>query len=412
MVSVTWETPPATTSRRIRAVGQRVLDRLDVLVEDMVEAILEAAPPLAEDPLLAASTLASTHANMARWLSATVARPDEPVTVDVPPEALDLARDLMRRGMDRDLLSTAYRQGQNIAWRTWMRGAREEGLDGDALEAVLDFGSRSLFGYVDGVLDGLARRMEAERGDLTGEAPARRRETVMLILDRAPVDPQRAGVRLDYALDRHHTALALWASDGSVDLGELERAAGALAKAMGTSRPLILPVGHNGLWAWTAGPSPDLDALRVAVHDLPAGIAVTTGSTLGGLGGFRDSHREARDAQRLVLRNPGGPRVVTYGEVRVVALAMQDEVRARAFVATTLGELRHADAELRETVRIHLREDSSAPRAAAVLHTHRNTVLKRLARAEQLLPERLAGHGLEVRLALELQRWLPGDGRG
>ncbi len=37
---------------------------------------------------------------------------------------------------------------------------------------------------------------------------------------------------------------------------------------------------------------------------------------------------------------------------------------------------------------------------------HRNTVLNRLQRAERLLPLPLAGHGLEVGVALEIAQWL------
>lgn len=37
---------------------------------------------------------------------------------------------------------------------------------------------------------------------------------------------------------------------------------------------------------------------------------------------------------------------------------------------------------------------------------HPNTVLNRLQRAERLLPLPLAGHGLEVGVALEIAQWL------
>ncbi|TMC99777.1 MAG: PucR family transcriptional regulator, partial [Chloroflexi bacterium] len=69
------------------------------------------------------------------------------------------------------------------------------------------------------------------------------------------------------------------------------------------------------------------------------------------------------------------------------------------------GNLRSADSELLKTVRVYLQQDSSAARAAALLYTHRNTVLKRVDRADALLPRGLAGNGFEVRLALELLRW-------
>jgi DNA-binding PucR family transcriptional regulator len=190
-----------------------------------------------------------------------------------------------------------------------------------------------------------------------------------------------------------------------VAAGELERAAGVVAHALGGGRPFSVTVG-SALWAWTSSAPPDPRVLHALATELPTGIAVAVGSSSPGMIGFRESHREAVATQRLLMRTPGGPRAMTYAEVQVASLALQDEERARSFVAGTLGALATADPELRETVRVYLREDANAPRAAAVLHTHRNTVLKRLARADALLPQPLAGRGLEVRLALELERWL------
>src|SRR5688572_13167877 len=133
----------------VRAVAERMATIADELTDDMVEAVLEAAPVLASDPILTARTRASTAANVRRWVALTAEKPDRPVIFDVPPEALDLARDVARRGMDRDGLLTAYRTGQNVAWARAMRCAREEGLDGEDLIAALDVLSRLLFDYVD-----------------------------------------------------------------------------------------------------------------------------------------------------------------------------------------------------------------------------------------------------------------------
>jgi DNA-binding PucR family transcriptional regulator len=105
------------------------------------------------------------------------------------------------------------------------------------------------------------------------------------------------------------------------------------------------------------------------------------------------------------MGNPDAPRFTTYADVQVVSLASVDEPRAAAFITTTLGDFLAAESELRETVRVYLQQDSNAARAAALLHTHRNTILKRVGRADALLPRPLAGTGLEVRLALELLRW-------
>ena len=60
---------------------------------------------------------------------------------------------------------------------------------------------------------------------------------------------------------------------------------------------------------------------------------------------------------------------------------------------------------LRETVRTYLRLQSNTSRAAEALFTHRNTVLARLNRAEQLLPRPLEENSLAVAVALEVVHW-------
>ncbi|MDT5184257.1 MAG: hypothetical protein QOJ20_2428 [Mycobacterium sp.] len=47
----------------------------------------------------------------------------------------------------------------------------------------------------------------------------------------------------------------------------------------------------------------------------------------------------------------------------------------------------------------------SASRAAARLYTHRNTLLRRLARADELLPRPLAESSVSVAVALGVLRW-------
>ena len=72
----------------------------------------------------------------------------------------------------------------------------------------------------------------------------------------------------------------------------------------------------------------------------------------------------------------------------MTALAGNDIPRAAEFVRATLGPLADENpraARLRETLRVYLEEAEHAPRAAARLHTHRNTVLQRVGRATELL---------------------------
>jgi DNA-binding PucR family transcriptional regulator len=405
MATQTWESPTHVVAEQVRAVAELLESRRDRLIADVNAAVLEATPQLAHDPVLAAHARASSSANVTRWVTAMVEQPEAPVRLDVPPQAVDLARDVVRRGLERDGLLSTYRTGQNVVWSEWMRAARDVVFDSDELIDVLDAGSRSLFAYIDGILAALARTMDQERDEFLDGGHARRRETVTLILDGAPISQARASARLGYELNRAHTAMIVWSDDAVIDQGELENAAAAVAGALGARRPFLVPAGTAALWAWVSGARFEIEQLRAAMNAAPAGVRVTLGSSRSGIAGFRDSHAEALAAQRLLMRNTGGPRHTTYAEVQVVSLALQDEPRAAAFIAETLGSLITANAELRETVRVYLQQDSSAPRTALLLHTHRNTILKRIARAEALLPRSLAGNGFEVRLALELLRW-------
>ncbi len=161
----------------------------------------------------------------------------------------------------------------------------------------------------------------------------------------------------------------------------------------------------SSVWAWLAAAADTgAGALTAATAQYPA-VRIAVGPADAGADGFRRSHFDAVATQRLMSRRPD-LRVARFADVQLVALAIQDEQRAREFVARTLGTLADADPELRDTLCVYIGEQFSAARAARALYTHRNTVLNRLQRAERLLPLPLAGRGLEVGVALEIVQWL------
>jgi DNA-binding PucR family transcriptional regulator len=380
----------------------------------MDAAIFETSPVLASDATIAAETRASSRANTMRWLTAMTNHPGEPVSGDLPPEALDLARSLVRRGIELDALLHAYRRGQNVAWRRWMETAAAVAEGRDLIE-LLDVSSELMFAYVDTVIGGVLGQIQREREDLLGGALARRTATVRLILDGAPVDEPRASRQLGYELARRHTALVLWAEPSGQVQGALERAATALARAVGAGRPLILPAGTSALWAWLGTDrDPDEQALRDAMAEADAHVRAVTGPTRPGTTGFRRSHVAAIAAQRLVAGGDG-QQLTTHREIEVVALAGSDAEQVVEFVTNTLGGLAADDpavARLRETVRVYLQVGEHGPRAAELLNTHRNTVLHRVARAEELLGHPIAHRRLAIALALELVSRLGGRALG
>ena len=391
----------------IGAIAERLLADADALTEELDATIFTASPELARDATIAAETRASNQANLMRWLTATARHPGEPIPPDVPPEALDVARTLVRRGIQVEALMHAYRAGQNLAWRRWMQVAAEVATDRAELVEVLELSSTLIFGHIDAVLGQVLEAVQREREELLGGALARRTETVRLILDGAPLDEDRASAQLGYELARRHTAAVLWVEPRAGRQGALERAATTLARAAGARRPLTLPAGTATLWAWlgTDG-DPDGERLREAMErEAEPHVRAALGPTRPGITGFRRSHVSALAAQRLLAGTPSAERFATYHEVEVVALAAQDEERMTEFVASTLGPLAaddEASERLRDTLRVFLDEGGNAPRAGRRLHAHRNTVLHRVSRAEELLGHPVGERRLGLALALEL----------
>lgn len=400
---------PARTFELMAAIADRFEDDIDAILGEMDAAVVSAMPALGADPAIAAEMSASNRGNLRRFL--TVARrADDPPPADVPPEALDIARTLVRRGIETDAIYQSYRSGQQVALRRWMGCAEQVVGPGVDLVSVLDASLAVLFEYVDQVLGRVIAEMQREREEVLGGALARRTETVRLILDGAPLDHAAASRRLGYDLARHHTAIVVWAEPPGVPQGALESAALALARASGARQPLTISSGTTTLWAWI-GSDGDLAAgdLRDAMADSDANLRVAVGATRRGITGFRRSHEAALSVHRLLAGNPDSGRFATYHELEVTALAAQDEQRAAEFVLATLGPLAEATptaARLRDTLRIFLEEAEHAPRAAARLHTHRNTVLQRVARATEVLGYHPGERRLAVELALELRRRL------
>jgi DNA-binding PucR family transcriptional regulator len=149
---------------------------------------------------------------------------------------------------------------------------------------------------------------------------------------------------------------------------------------------------------------PDLVRVAAALEKLP-GVRIAVGPTAAGVEGFRRSHLDAVTTQRMMARLDSPQRVASYDDVELVTLVTADPERADRFIKHTLGEFESASADLHQTVLTFITEQCNASRAAARLYTHRNTLLRRLARADELLPRPLETNSVHVAVALEALRW-------
>ena len=401
---MTWTRPSTRVRVLIRQTAQIIVNAPPEWLAELDAAVLGANPSIAADPELARAVSLSNQANLYFWATANVRDPGAPVPPNPGPAPMSVARELVRRGLDAYALD-AYRVGEGVAWRRLMQIAFELTSDPAELREFLDVCSQSISSFVDTTLSTIAARIDLERDELTRGTHAERRETVALILDGAPIARQRAEGRLGYALNGLHTAAVIWSDDPKGDLARLDGAAEALGHAAGGARPLSVLASTATRWVWVPGTAAvDTDALHRSISAAPD-VRIAIGSRATGVDGFRRSHFDAITTQQLMARLHSQQQIARFTDVQLVALITSDTDRAAEFITNTLGELESAGAELQETVRTFVDEQCNASRAAARMFTHRNTLLRRLARADKLLPRPLAESSVSVAVALDVLRW-------
>jgi purine catabolism regulator len=183
------------------------------------------------------------------------------------------------------------------------------------------------------------------------------------------------------------------------------RAAGALCTVRGGALAAVLPHLEEA----------ETPALRRLAADLRmecAGavgsdqVSVGVGRPKPGIGGVRASYREAEQALTMGTRLFGPGRVVGFGDLGLYRLlyALQSHAELRDFyddqVRSLLDYDKRTGAGLMQTLEAFFRCHGSPTEMASVLHLHRNTVLYRLRRIEEI--GRLRLDDPEVRLNLHL----------
>jgi len=188
------------------------------------------------------------------------------------------------------------------------------------------------------------------------------------------------------------------------------------------SLPVSLPPGAAPSAAplWHSGPDAEFAILRLtgepgelrataAALGAPAGTRAGIGSAVEGLAALGDARRLAETALRACPASGG---TVLLDEHLPDALVVTSPALGSALADRVLGPLDRLDPSDRdvilETLTAWLDTDGSAQRAGARLYCHRNTVLNRLRRFEQLTGRCLTRprDAVEVSLALAARRLL------
>lgn len=294
-------------------------------------------------------------------------------------------------------LVTTYRTGSALLLDAWMEEVERLDPERDQRLALLRAGSRFFSSYA-GRLSKLvivAYRDEREAGRRS--ADQRRAEAVQALL----ADPDADAGGLGHDLDLSHLALVAWGPGA-------ERAVRELARVLDRA-PLLVAQAEGTWWAWLSGrPGQEEEtAARLADWRPPAGVRVALGGEHAGRAGFRDAHREARDAHRAAIRRDGA--VTRYADVALELLASADEAAARRFVSAELRALDGPGARpraLRETLAAYFRAGHNAAATARELGVHEQTVVNRLRAVEAATGTAVASRRAELETALRLRRHL------
>jgi len=406
--------PPHASREEIAEIVETLSAELDQVSAALADEIHEHLDELDDD--MRTWTLQSTRANLG--VMVTLMREGaDPRSVTAPPEAIGYAKEYVVRGLDFTLLQRAYRTAQGVFAGMILERLRRATDDPDHLADAMGYFNAWIFAWIEAIERQLTTVYMGEREQWVRGAAAMRAAEVRAILAGAPVDVAAVSKRLGYELDRFHVGYVVW-NEGGEDspgdagalFGEMEQVAAAVAESLGARSALTVAQGrHLACWAGRREPQ-HLGDLRVP-RGAGKGLSVAAGTPAPGVEGFVLSHREALLARRVAqLRGDRAARV-SFPDLSLEALMVDDVEAARRFAERELGPLAASDdatVRLASTLSVFLEEGASFVRASRRLGVHANTVTYRVRRAEDLLGHKVSERQLELRVALRLARLMPG----
>jgi DNA-binding PucR family transcriptional regulator len=393
--------PLTIDARAAAALGPGALVWAHALAVDLSREYVEhTIPQLRQTADFSLELLASAEANI---LTMLLTLETGEAATQAPPEAISYAREAAARRAPLSAVLRGYRLGVEH-WIRWCAPVIQARLPTSEQAAALQHASQVAIRYGDDLSERVAAEYERELQDRALTGVARRSEVVRALLAGEPVDLDRAATALRYPVGGRHLALALSLDRPSEQaLPMLEAEVRALAGRVGASGQLTVPSGLTSVHAWLATPHA-ARPVGAPGHD---GVRVGIGAAAWGIEGFRHSHAQAKRALDIArLARPGslGP-IVRYEHVRLLDFLSQDMTVARDFVIAELGGLASTDTragELRTTLLDFVSANRSYQAVARCSHLHKNTVVKRIARAEQLIGAPIADRQFQIHAALQL----------
>jgi DNA-binding PucR family transcriptional regulator len=382
----------------------RLADELEQHTEGYAELVLERiaseVPELLADPRSRELGRTGSQA-LLREFGTALRHELGAIQYHAPTAALAFSRYLACEGVPLAAILRSYRLGQEVLFARAAELAVEEDADDEPVRALARIGALS-FRFSDGAMSDVAQEYETQREIVIRGTLAQRASTLQALLTGRTVDRAAAERILGRRLDGSHIAIVAWSTDAGLAGEAIAAASRELVRAIGEGRPLVMTeaAGEATIWTTPAAISPraELGAM------LPPGVRAAIGRTGSGVDGFVTTKRQA-DLARSVAAGHDGPAVTLYDDVALAAVLLRDRDAARAFAADELGGLAartRAAAELRETLSAYFANGHDQSRTADLLRVHRNTVAKRLRRAEATLGRPITSRPRELEAALTI----------
>jgi DNA-binding PucR family transcriptional regulator len=368
----------------------------------MYEFLAERIPEAAADEEIAGLTLASCSSNIETVLS--MLRNGIPASAaEAPVTALEHARAMAARGSSVDATLRFYRLGHAYFWDMISAALVKAVSDRDRLVIAMREASAFSFQYIDTVSARVNDEHIAERDRRRRRAAIVRDDIVRQLMAGQPVDRDRAELALGHRLDSLRQAFVAWTDS---DATSLERAAMAVARAAGVQRPLVVSEGSQALGCWLTATVEDTEPLAAAAAEAAPDVHLAFGDP----GEFRRSRETADRARRMAeLAGSRAPTFTRYADVALADLLTADLEAAKAFADAELGALA-GDLELQRTVLAVVAPGGGLAAAARELDVHRNTVLQRVRRAEDLRGRPVSHRSAELHAALLVVRFAQASG--
>jgi len=417
---VTGTPPPTDDDVRAHVidVATALHQRLAAITIDMRTELAARITELGEDERLIDLLGASIEGNVDNILHSL--RYGIPVDRIEPPSAgFEYARRLAQRGVPVNALVRAYRLGQQFLLRAAYEESRSRTIDVAVQHQAYDRIVTNTFDYIDMMSQQVVVVYEQERERWLADRNTMRVARVEELIAGATVDDITATeIAIGYRLRGQHLAGIIWVDETGArrdQISRFTRTTNRIADQLALPAPLIIPRDRASAWIWLTVPDNFvLDTATIEatlITDDPPQAMLALGRKLPGLAGFRESHQDALDAQRVCvvgdLRRP----VISYDEtdLGIAALLARSPTATRRWVTATLGELATQDEHhqrLRDTLRLFLHHEGSYTATADTMVMHKNSVKYRTNSAEKAIGKPIRTNRLAIECALTACHWL------